>query len=478
MKALLKKLIPGGVLGFYYLSRECLAALRFGFPSRKITVIGVTGTNGKTTVTEMLSHILNEAGFATASISSLYFRTKQVSQSNKLKMTLPSRSILQGFIKQALNAGVKYLIIETTSEGIKQFRHRFIDYNGAVFTNLSPEHIEVHQGLENYKQAKGQLFKKVAEKRGGFSLVNLDDSQADYFLSFRIAKKYGYSLAPERAAALKEKYQLQEVFAPQVIEETTDGFALRLNDWEFSVGLKGRFNVSNSLAAIGAARVLGLSWQEIHQGLDSFHGVPGRLEEIDEGQDFKVVVDYAHTPDALQKVYETLKSYKLKAKSSRLIAVLGSAGGGRDKWKRPELGKIAARYADVIILTDEDPYDENPRQIMEEIERGFSQIRNPKPRSRPKPKAEIRNSFYEILDRKEAIKKAIELARPGDTVVITGKGAEPWMVTAGGKKIPWDDRQIAREALQSANPKPEIRNSKQISNPNDSNFKITASGGQ
>lgn len=467
MKRILKKIIPGFLLGFYYLSLEWLAALRFGFPSRGLTVIGVTGTNGKTTVVELLAHLLHQNGYPVASISSLYFRTKGIIQKNRLKMTLPSRAVLQGFIRQAQQAGVEYLILEVTSEGIKQFRQRFIDFNGAVFTNLTPEHIEAHGGFENYKQAKGRLFQKLASKPGSFAVVNLDDKHAGYFLSFPIERKYGYSLKKQRAEVLAQEYRLTGSFAPEALEKTKSGFQLRLGGWELAVNLKGEFNVLNALAAVGAARVMGLGWQEIHKGLDSFRGVAGRLEEIDEGQAFRVIVDYAHTPDALTKVYETLvnsKSETLNPKQiqnsndpdskrdssprlrsarndngGRLIAVLGSAGGGRDKWKRPELGKIAASYADIIILTNEDPYDEEPSQILEDIAQGIANYE-----SRIQ-----QGTAFEILDRKEAIEKAIELAQPGDTVVITGKGAEPLMALERGRKIDWDDRVIARQAIQA-----------------------------
>jgi len=215
------------------------------------------------------------------------------------------------------------------------------------------------------------------------------------------------------------------------------GIKFSVNDLEFNLNLLGKFNIYNSLAAICVGLSQGVSLEICKKALEKVKGIPGRMEVVIK-EPFTVIVDYAHTPEALKKVYETIKSFKFHVSSS-MICVLGSCGGGRDKWKRPVLGKLAAEYCKEIIITNEDPYDENPLKIIEDIESGFSQI--------PNSKFQI-PKYKKILDRREAIRKALGLAQPNDVVIITGKGSEPWMCVKGGKKIPWDDRQIAKEEFQ------------------------------
>lgn len=390
MKSIIQKVIPEFILTLYHQFWPLLGAVIYGFPTKKIKTIGITGTNGKTTVVHLATEILEKAGYKVASVSSLRFKIGEKEWKNELKMTMPGRMKIQRFLRQAVNAGCQYVVMEVTSEGIKQYRHKYIDFDVAVFTNLTPEHIESHGGFENYKKAKGELF-KVARA----CVVNLDDKNAEYFSNLCRGKKYGYSV--------------------------------RSGDIDIKTPLPGEFNLYNALAAAYVGLSQGVDMQIIKNALENTKGVSGRMEVVVK-EPFTVIVDYAHTPDALEKVYKTIKEgYKLKAKSYKLICVLGAAGGGRDKWKRPEMGRIAARYCDEVILTNEDPYEEDPGYILDQIESGLSGIHN----------------YYRILDRKEAIKKALQDARHGDTVIITGKGAEPWMMTKGGK-IPWDDREIVR----------------------------------
>ena len=375
MKNLIKKFIPPFLLDFYHFSLALLGAVLYGFPSKKLKVIGVTGTNGKSTIVYMITKILEEAGRKTASLSSISFKIREKEWPNTLKMTMPGRFKIQKFLRQALNAGCEYVVLEVTSEGIKQHRHEFIDFNTTVFTNLSKEHIERHGGFEKYKEAKGKLFHACKN----IHIINLDDPNADYFWHFPAERKIGY------------KY-----------------------DASLNLKLPGEFNVSNASAAVQAGLSQGIDLAICKKAVGKIESIPGRMEKIIGGQ-FSVIVDYAHTPAALEKVYQTI--------SGRKICVLGAAGGGRDKWKRPELGKIAAQYCNEIIVTNEDPYDEPPEQILEDIAKAVP-------------------SAQKILDRKEAIKRALSLAGPGDTVIITGKGCESWMCVANGKKIPWDDRRI------------------------------------
>jgi UDP-N-acetylmuramoyl-L-alanyl-D-glutamate--2,6-diaminopimelate ligase len=396
MKELIKKFIPSFLLGWYHLTLAFMGAVLYGFPSQKLKVIGVTGTNGKTTVVNFVAGILEEAGFKVAALSGIKFKIGEREWENTLKMTMPGRFKIQSFLRQAVSSGCRYAVLEVTSEGILQHRHRFIDFEAAVFTNLSPEHIERHGGFENYRRAKGNLF--AATKN--IHVINIDDESADYFLEFPAVKKYTYGL---------EKGDVNN------------------KNIKVSLKLPGEFNVYNALAAICVGLSRGISLEVCRKAVEKVEGVPGRMELVVR-EPFKVFVDYAFTPNALEKVYETIKPQK-----GRMICVLGACGGGRDKWKRPVLGRIAAKHCDKVIVTNEDPYDEDPMEIIGQVARGA------------KGKAE------KIADRKKAIRKALEIASQGDTVVITGKGCEPWIMEAKGRRIPWDDRKVVREEFSKLN---------------------------
>jgi len=408
LKEIIKKFLPNFLFDWYHFMFALFGAFLYRFPSKELIVIGITGTKGKSTVVEMCTRILQEAGYKVASVSSIKFKIGDRERKNDLKMTMPGRFKLQKFLRQAVNAGCKYAVLEVTSEGIKQYRHRFIDFDVAVFTNLTPEHIEAHGGFENYRAAKGKLFQTTKS----IHIVNIDDENAEYFLKFPANKKITYGLSQGD---------------------------INNKELQFKLNLIGDFNIYNALAATCVGFSQGIDFSTIKKALEKMEGIPGRMEVVVR-EPFTVIVDYAHTPDSLRKVYQTLRneSSKLQAPNSKLICVLGSAGGGRDKWKRPEMGKIAAQWCDQIILTNEDPYDENPVSILEQIEAGFSKI--------PNSKFQI-PKYEKILDRREAIRKALSLARTGDIVIITGKGCEPWMCVEGGKKIPWDDREVVRQEI-------------------------------
>jgi len=397
MKDLIKKFIPDFLLSCYHFLLAFLGAVVYRFPSKKIKVIGITGTNGKTTTTEMISRILEEAGYKVASLSSIKFKIGEKEWPNTLKMTMPGRFKIQKFLRQAVNAGCHYAVLEVTSEGIKQHRQRFIDFWGAVFTNLTPEHIEAHGSFENYRAAKGKLFKATK----GIHIINIDDENAEYFLEFPAEKKYTYGL--NQGDISNKDIQLQ-------------------------LSLIGNFNIYNALSAICLGLSQGINLEISKRALEKIKGIPGRMEEVI-SQPFEVFVDYAFTPNALEKVYQTFKKHG--SDPCKLICVLGACGGGRDKWKRPVLGEIAAKYCDEVVATNEDPYDENPMEIIEQVANGC------------KEKAK------KILDRREAIREALKLAKQNDVVIITGKGCEPWICVAKGKKIPWDDREVVREEFNN-----------------------------
>ncbi len=418
MKELIEKFIPGFLLNFYHCSLSLAGAFLYRFPSRKLIVIGITGTSGKSTVVEMTSRIFEGAGFKVASLSSIKFKIGEREWENKLKMTMPGRMKIQRFLRQAKNANCKYAILEITSEGIKQYRHMFINFNTALLTNLSPEHIEAHGGFEKYRKAKKKLFQKTK----GIHVVNLDDKNVGYFLKSPAEKKYGYGLEISNFSRF-QRDNFQPIIA-QNPQTSNQGASFFLNGIRFNLKLLGEFNIYNSLAAICVGLSQGVNLEICKRALEKIKGISGRMEIVIK-KPFIVIVDYAHTPEALESVYKTVSG--IRNGESKMICVLGSCGGGRDKWKRPILGELAADYCQEIIVTNEDPYDENPTEIIEQVAQKIS------------------GKVQKILDRKEAIKKALESANPGDIVVITGKGSEPWMCVKNGKKMPWDDRKIVRE---------------------------------
>ncbi|MBI2644386.1 MAG: UDP-N-acetylmuramoyl-L-alanyl-D-glutamate--2,6-diaminopimelate ligase [Candidatus Wildermuthbacteria bacterium] len=427
MKRILKKIFPPFILSWYHFVLAFVAAAWYRFPSRDLTVIGVTGTNGKSTTVDMISRIFAEAGIATASLSSIRFQINEKEWRNTLKMTMPGPFFAQRFLRKAVNAGCTHAVTEVTSEGILQYRHRFIKFHTAVFTNLSPEHIERHGSFEHYRQAKGGLFQAAQQVH----ITNGDDKNSEYFLQFAAREKWIYGLKNSKSEIRNPKqipntkYQILNI---ENIQIERNGVEFFVKGTEFHLKLLGEFNAYNALAAICVGLSQNIPLETCKNALENIEKVPGRMELIIQ-KPFWVFVDYAFTPNALEKVYRTLKELQ-HIPNTKLVCVLGAAGGGRDKWKRPVLGRIAASYCDKIIVTNEDPYDENPTEIIEQVAEGAGE------------------EAEKILDRREAIGKALHLAGSGDVVVITGKGSEDSIDVAGGKKIPWDDREVVREEFR------------------------------
>ncbi|MDD5639738.1 MAG: UDP-N-acetylmuramoyl-L-alanyl-D-glutamate--2,6-diaminopimelate ligase [Candidatus Pacebacteria bacterium] len=414
MKTFIKKLAPDWIVGFYHYLWAFLGAVYYGFPSKKIKIIGITGTGGKSTVIAIASKILEEAGYKVACSSSIVFKWGDKQKENKYKMTMPGRFVLQRFLNRAVKEECDYAIIETTSEGIKQFRHKFIDFNVAVITNLNPEHIEAHKGFENYKNEKGKLFKTAK----GTHIINLDDSHKDYFLDFPANRIITYGVKNKNADIVAEN----TIVKPEGSTFTVDGV-------EFNLQLLCEFNIYNALAAIAIGISEGVSLSQCSDAIKKVEQVAGRTERVIDSP-YYVFVDYAFVPISLEKVYQFLKP-----KKGKLICVLGACGGGRDSWKRPVLGSIADKYGDYIIVTNEDPYDENPQEIIDQVSSGIKNT----------------DKLFKILDRREGIKKALQLAKAGDTIIITGKGCEPWICWERGRKEAWDDRRIVKEEFKKIN---------------------------
>jgi UDP-N-acetylmuramoyl-L-alanyl-D-glutamate--2,6-diaminopimelate ligase len=422
LKKLIKKFIPDFILYWYHWKLAFLGALVFCFPSRKIKVIGVTGTKGKSTVVVLAGKILKEK-HKTGWISSLTINDGKKEVMNPYHMTMPGRFFIQKTLRQMVKNGCEYALVEVTSEGIKQHRHRFINWAGVVFTNLAPEHIEAHGGFANYRQAKEKLFAAAAKNKESFGVYNLDDENVGEFLKYDIKEKYGYGRQEQNT---KHKLQTKHNLQITNIQLEADNSQFEINGVKLRTNLLGEFNVYNAACAAAIGRACGIALEKSAEALGKIKSIPGRLEAIDEGQNFSIIVDLAHTPDSFEKVFQLFKNLP----HNKIISVFGSAGGGRDKWKRPELGKIASKYSDQIFITNEDPYDEDALSIANDILAGCD-----------KGKADI------ILDRRQAIARALSLARAGDTVLILGKGTEQTLVV-GNNKIKWDDREVTREELR------------------------------
>ncbi len=396
-------------LPIYHFFLSLLGALINGFPSRKIKVIGVTGTKGKTTTAEIINKILEEAGYKTAIIDTFQFKISRETQKNLLKMTMPGRFFLQNFLKKAKNKNCDYAIVEITSEGVKQFRHRFINLNSLVFTNISPEHIESHGSFQNYLKAKLKIAKVLqkSKKQNKTIVSNQDSKYGENFLDIEVENKIGYSLREVEILNCSDK---------------KSRFVYR--DREFELNIGGEFNIKNALASIKIAEVEKIDLSVIQNAFSKLKNIRGRMEHIETGKNFDVVIDYAHTPDSLNELYN---AFKRKQK----ICVLGNAGGGRDKWKRSEMAQIAERMCDKIFLTNEDPYDEEPMDIIKQMKKA---MKNKKP--------EV------IIDRKKAIRSAIKQAKENSVVIISGKGTDPYIMKADGEKEEWDDASVARKELK------------------------------
>ncbi|MEK7525502.1 MAG: UDP-N-acetylmuramoyl-L-alanyl-D-glutamate--2,6-diaminopimelate ligase [Patescibacteria group bacterium] len=423
-----KRLIPKRVFDFFAPSYHWLlawgAAIIYRFPSHSMKVIGVTGTKGKSTTVFFISKILEAGGHKVAAIGSLGYKIGDREWPNTLKMTMPGRFRIQKFLAQAKKAGCGFVVLEVTSEGLAQGRHNGIRFDCAVFTNLHPEHIESHGSLENYISAKQKLF-LISDNT---HVINADDPRANLFGDLPAKRKIFYGLHAGEMMATNIKVQ------PDSIEFSAYGT-------QFAVSIGGEFNVYNCLAALAVGAMYGVDLPTARPALQSIPEVAGRMQFIQKSP-FTIVVDYAHTPDSLEAVYKALKPEtgkpvqqdEARPSVGRLICVLGAAGGGRDTWKRPKFGAIAAQYCDKIILADEDPWDENQEEILNQIEAGIPENQKSK--------------VERILDRRQAIRRAVSIAQPGDVVVITGKGSEVSLALANGKKIPWSDAKEAREALQ------------------------------
>ncbi|PIR84154.1 hypothetical protein COU18_00145 [Candidatus Kaiserbacteria bacterium CG10_big_fil_rev_8_21_14_0_10_51_14] len=407
LKKNLTKITPRFLVSLYHYCLAHLGAVRYGFPSRRIITIAVTGTKGKSSTTEMLNAILEEAGYTTALLNSIRIKTADHTEPNLLRMSMPGRFFIQRFLRNAVRKKCSVVILEMTSEGAKQHRHRAIQLDALIFTNLAPEHIESHGSYEAYANVKFEIGRALvrSRKRPRTIVANADDEESTRYLRLPVEASIPFSLT-----------KAQPWFADE------HGGYFTLEDSKISIHLPGEFSLKNALAASLLVRKLGVETPVVARALLKLQRIPGRAERVEAGQDFVVVVDYAHTPDSLEALYDAYKD-------RRKICVMGATGGGRDTWKRPVMGSIADTRCDRVILTNEDPYDEDPESIVHALAEGMK--RTP----------EI------IMDRRVAIRRGCEMAQRGDAVLITGKGTDPCICGPNGSKIPWSDAEVAREEI-------------------------------
>ncbi|MFH1246444.1 MAG: UDP-N-acetylmuramyl-tripeptide synthetase [Candidatus Liptonbacteria bacterium] len=418
----------------YHYLMGFLGALWYWFPSHHLTIIGITGTKGKTTTSTMVWHILRESGYVAGLATTVNFRIGDRELINERKQTMLGRFALQKLLRQMVNEGCTHAVLETSSWGIAQYRHRFVKYDIAAFTNITPEHIEQHGGFEAYRTAKVRLFEHVGQSEKGIGAYNLDDKNVTAFLGPRMPIRYGYALNANGANRLAQTISsFKEIIYVSGIDLKKDKNTFRVGGVKFSLPLPGEFNVQNAACAISVARSLDIPLEQIAKALSTMPPVAGRMEVLQARNKPTVIIDYAHEPASLEAIYRAAQTYHPK----KVIGVLGSQGGGRDIWKREAMGRIAAKYLNTVILTNEDPYDDDPLQIMDDIEKGI--VKSSRGGAAPE--------IYKIVDRKEALRKAISMATKDDVVIATGKGGEVWMCIANERKIPWNEREAVEDVL-------------------------------
>lgn len=431
-KTKLKKIIPKWfyqpLLPPYHWLRAVAANVHYGFPARKLEIIGVTGTNGKTTTVNMIGAVLEAAGHKVGIMSSAVVQIGESWRDSELTLTTEDVNVLQKHLKQMVDDGVTHVVLEVSSIAIAQSRVWAIPFKGAAFTNLTQDHLDYHGTMDRYAAAKLKLFKRAKE----FVVINGDAAWFEFFNIRESGMTTVYGTTDKADIRVREA------------KITNHGSHSKLStpegDLEIKLNLTGKFNVYNAMAAIGVAQRMKIPASKIQQGLANLQMVPGRMEAINEGQNFSVMVDHAHTPDALENLLENLRHTTEK----ELIVVVG-ADGERDTTKRVPIGRVVSKYADRVYVTDQEPYGDEPAPIRREIIRGLSSARY--------------DDFEEIADRRQAINSALRRAHKGDTVVITGLGNQKYRGMAEGK-VKWDDRDVVREELGKLKSKPAKKSSK------------------
>lgn len=418
-----RKVLPATTLhkleDTYRKDRTRLLSARYGHPAKHLRVIAVTGTNGKTTTVNYLNEILKEAGYKTAMFSTATIEIAGDAKRNDLNATVASTARMQQFFLEAKRKKVDFVVMEFPSHAIHQHKLAGVPVEMAIMTNLTQDHLDYHGTMEAYAEVKSRLFANEPK----YIVLNRDDEWFDYFDKFIASdQKITYGEHEEAEAHIDNvKLYRKGTEATVTIDHQTK--------LELATNLPGEFNVYNMTAAVAAAYLLGVKLTDIVEGVANLEAVPGRFERIDESQPYDVIVDYAHTPDGLEKLLTAARNITKR----RVLLVFGACGD-RDKAKRPIMGEIAARLADRIFLTDEESYSEDPKQIREMIYKGIEDVKGGVMKT------------TEIEDRREAIAKALQVAGKGDIVLVTGMGHEMYRIV-NGKRIPWNDSEVIRELL-------------------------------
>lgn len=398
--------------------RVKVVSARYGNPSKRLKVIAITGTNGKTTTACYINEILKEANFTTAMFTTALIEVAGETRLNDMNVTVASTAQMQRFFRNAKKANVDYVVLEVTSHALDQYKLEGVPIEAAVMTNLTQDHLDYHKTMEHYAATKAKLF----QLNPRFIVLNRDDEWYDYFNQFTAdEQKMTYGKHEEAEAKItRVKLYRKGTEADVVLDHQTH--------LELATNLPGEFNVMNMTAATTLAYLLGIKLKDIQEGIANVEAVPGRFERAVEGLPYDVIVDYAHTPDALEKLLIAAHSIA----KGRVILVFGACGD-RDQGKRPIMGEIAARGADRIFLTDEESYNENPEQIRRMIQEGIKSARG-------------EGKTTEIADRREAIERALGSAGKGDIVLITGMGHEQYRIV-NGERLPWNDTEVVREIV-------------------------------
>ena len=415
MRHFISGLVPQFLKNYCHLVCAVVASVYFGFPSKKLVVVGVTGTNGKTTTTQMVGAILRKAGIRVAVASTIDYWMGDERRLNTSKFTTTSAWQLQKFFYEAVTNGMTHAVIETSSHALDQYRVWGTRYEIAVITNVTREHFDYHKTMEKYRRAKKKLF-----EMSRYAVVNADMEGPEYF-----AKAH---MKEGRAVTYSTKNSNADLCA-KGIRLNFNKTEFRVGDEEYTLRVPGIFNIENALAAIAVAKLLQVETGVTREALQELQGIPGRMECLESKDGVDIIIDYAVTPDAFTKLYDSVRP--LKIPGTKIIHVFGACGE-RDRGKRPMLAAIASEYADTVILTNEDPYYEDGEQILNDIEAGLGKTR--------------RYEYFRIYDRREAISKALQMAERGDIVLITGKGAETSMAI-GSERTPWSEREVIQEVL-------------------------------
>jgi UDP-N-acetylmuramoyl-L-alanyl-D-glutamate--2,6-diaminopimelate ligase len=423
-KKLVRKVLPKKGIKLaeesYRKGRIYALQARHGFPAKGARVIAITGTNGKTTTCLIVNEMLKAAGYKTAMFTTAVWEMDGAAIPNTNHRTVPLTADLMRFFKQAKAKKVDFIVMETTSQALHQHKMVGIPVEVAAMTNLTQDHLDYHKTMENYAAAKARLFSDYMNPN--YCVLNADDEWFEYFAKQSVGQVSTYG----KAAGNDVSIQSMQATAGGGEAKVTFGGETTLT---LKTHLVGAFNVINTVTAAAVGHALGIEPQVIAKGVNNLPAAPGRMEQIDAGQNFNVIVDYAHAPDALENVLKTLKNVT----KGKVLLVFG-ATGDRDKLKRPIMGDIAAKHADRIFLTDDETYTEDPATIRASVMEGIK-----------KGKGTAKTT--EIGDRKEAIKAAFKEAKKGDAVLLAGLGHQDYRAMAG-KKITWDERQVARDLLK------------------------------